>query len=61
MIERESPVYLEPVEAKRQELKNRANVLYKNITSVMETYKKLSKEYVEVLKEIECEMIKPRF
>ena len=58
---REPLVYIEPREQILQDLKNRANSIYKEINITTETYKKLSKEYVEVLKEIESEMIKVKF
>jgi hypothetical protein len=58
---REPLVYIEPREQIMQDLKTRANSLYKEINITTETYKRLSKEYVEVLKEIESEAIRVKF
>ena len=58
---REPLVYIEPREQIMQDLKTRANSLYKEINITTDTYKRLSKEYVEVLKEIESEMIRVKF
>ena len=58
---RDPLVYIEPREQIMQDLKNRANAIYKEINITTDTYKRLSKEYVEVLKEIESEMIRVKF
>lgn len=58
---RDPLVYIEPREQIMQDLKTRANSLYKQINETTELYKTLSKEYVEVLKEIESEIIRVKF
>lgn len=42
-------------------LKERANDKYRELKKFLEDYQTLSKEYTELLKEIENEMIKTRF